>query len=202
MDRDNSAPVSQIVIHASGTGESDLLRTVTGNKESVHYTVSREGRVTQVIPEGKTAFHAVNCAARDQPGRDQHLTNKRSIGIELVDNNKSKDGPWIKSDDLQFKRAALLVRNIALRKHIYEVADGKRRIVHPAVGHTVLSWEGLALWTACERAIRSSQKHPGSLLAYSKPCPLPTRACRSSVASPHTDRGTREMHRFLHLHDK
>jgi Ca2+-binding RTX toxin-like protein/streptogramin lyase len=120
---------NQIVLHATAGGEPDGIDTLIATSDvSVHYLISREGRVTQLIREADKANHAGNPGS---PGTDSTLTNRHSIGIELVDNgNHRTRDDWI--TDIQKKKAALLVRDIAQRYGIQAV-DGTERVVIPHV---------------------------------------------------------------------
>ncbi len=66
---DRAKSITQIVMHATGGGETSTLKTFRGEK-GIHYLINREGRVTQMTPEGSVANHAIPI-------------NHSSIGIEL-----------------------------------------------------------------------------------------------------------------------
>ena len=75
-----------IVIHATaGREPSDLQSLTYSTSTGIHYLVSQQGRVTQVIQEKFKANHASSPAM-----------NSRSIGIELTDNNSHLKNPnWL-----------------------------------------------------------------------------------------------------------
>ena len=98
---------NEIIIHATvGRETSDLDSLTSGH--SVHYYVTREGRVVQIVPESDVATHA---------GTEAPNANLYSIGIELEDAGGHRtNANW--AQDIQLKKAALLVRDIALRNGI------------------------------------------------------------------------------------
>ncbi|MBI3468480.1 MAG: tandem-95 repeat protein [Planctomycetes bacterium] len=115
-------PINQIVLHAVADDERGGLLTLTaGTLPGIHYLIGREGRVTQIIREEDVANQAPPA-------------NSNSIGIELVDDFSGTNGQgtghienadW--ATNIQRKKAALLVRDIALR---YGVHDAARMIFH------------------------------------------------------------------------
>ncbi|MEX2139038.1 MAG: tandem-95 repeat protein [Pirellulales bacterium] len=111
--------VNQIIIHATdGFQRGDLDNLAT--KHSVHYYVTREGRVTQLIRESDIATHA---------GTPAPNANNSSIGIELEDGHSHRTNPdWATS--IQIKKAALLVRDIARRHGILGQGTTAGQIPH------------------------------------------------------------------------
>ncbi|MBI1840204.1 MAG: N-acetylmuramoyl-L-alanine amidase, partial [Verrucomicrobia bacterium] len=125
------ANVSEIVLHATAGFERinakiDLLGVPspgggpTGCKDvSVHYLVSREGRVTQIILESQRAAQAATI-------------NTESIGIEMVDDGLHQTDPtW--ATEIQLERVAQLVRDISMRNGIRTVINGGTVLQQPAV---------------------------------------------------------------------
>jgi hypothetical protein len=104
---------NQIVLHATVGRERGNIRDVAEDAEpGIHYLISREGRITQVIPERLVANHAAP-------------NNRTSIGIELVDDYNGnvgsgtghrEDNNWL--TPVQMRKTARLVRDIALRHGI------------------------------------------------------------------------------------
>jgi hypothetical protein len=127
------AAINQIIIHATGGNERNSIQSLSGGAgqvETIHYIISREGCVTQIIREAFKANHAGNPNAAT--GKT-NLTNRYSVGIELVDDGGHRSNPnW--ATPIELKKLALLVRDIALRNGIYQVAaNGRPRILHPAI---------------------------------------------------------------------
>lgn len=75
-------PVSLLVLHYTGmqTGEAALQRLCDDEaKVSAHYLVEEDGRIFQLVPEGKRAWHAGISYWRGITD-----VNSASIGIEIV----------------------------------------------------------------------------------------------------------------------
>jgi N-acetylmuramoyl-L-alanine amidase len=71
-----------LLLHYTGmpTAEDALARlTETGSKVSAHYLVDEDGRVTQMVPEARRAWHAGLSSWEGETD-----VNARSIGIEIV----------------------------------------------------------------------------------------------------------------------
>lgn len=142
--------INQIILHATGGVENINIRDLTQSSvPSVHYLISLEGRVTQIVREADTANHAPPA-------------NPNSIGIELEDGTRYKqvfnadgtpkmkngkpvfvpdgltghlfDSNW--ATPIQLKKAALLVRDIADRNGIVTTGVGVTHLTtaSPAVG--------------------------------------------------------------------
>jgi hypothetical protein len=88
---------------------------------SVHYYITRQGRVTQMVRESDVASHA-----RVTSGPS---ANAGSIGIELEDaTGHLTNANW--ATPIQIEKAALLVRDIALRHGITGVDATSAQIPH------------------------------------------------------------------------
>jgi len=116
INPNTSKPIyNQIIVHATDGREPISLKTLASNAvPGTHYLISREGRITQILPESAVANHA---AIGSVPN-----VNARSIGIELVDNRRHRSDP---PTAIQYSKAARLVRDIARRRGI--------SLSHPAV---------------------------------------------------------------------
>jgi hypothetical protein len=111
---------NQVVMHATVGGEAGSLRTLSESSvPGIHYLVSRQGRVTQIIREDSVSNHAPP-------------NNRTSIGIELVDDFNGTEGAgtghredpnWL--TPVQMRKAARLVHDITKRRGI--------PLAHPAV---------------------------------------------------------------------
>ncbi len=171
---------NQIVVHATAGSESGSIGTLTSNSTtSIHYVVSRDGRVTQVIPEAEKANHATS-----------NLTNQHSIGIELVDdcrgitdaqgvvidcrpNTGYKHDPHWATDPL-LRSAALLVRDIARRRPEIKLEHIPRSPVAPTesgiIGH--------------DQVPNSGKKDPGVYFPWSSFVPLAAPGVGAGLHSP------------------
>lgn len=77
-----SGPTDSIVLHYTGmtTGDAAIMRLCDPAAEvSSHYVVDRDGRVLQLVPEERRAWHAGRAFWAGE--RDM---NSRSIGVEIV----------------------------------------------------------------------------------------------------------------------
>ncbi|MGI9353166.1 MAG: N-acetylmuramoyl-L-alanine amidase, partial [Rhizobiaceae bacterium] len=71
-----------LLLHYTGMETADsaldwLCREESG--VSCHYFVFEDGRIVQMVPEGKRAWHAGKSSWKDEPD-----INSRSIGIEIA----------------------------------------------------------------------------------------------------------------------
>lgn len=81
-ERAGGRPPDMILLHYTGmqTGEAALSRlTTAASKVSSHYVVFEDGRIVQLVPEEKRAWHA---GVSHWAGETD--INSRSIGIEIV----------------------------------------------------------------------------------------------------------------------
>lgn len=81
-ERAGGRPPDMILLHYTGmqTGEAALQRlTTAASKVSSHYVVFEDGRIVQLVPEEKRAWHA---GVSSWAGETD--INSRSIGIEIV----------------------------------------------------------------------------------------------------------------------
>ncbi len=120
---------NQLILHAPvGNKVNSLIALADKSEKSIHYLVTRDGQVIQVLQEKDVANHAAN--AGHFAGVEQTNANPYSIGIELVDDfepkNDRPDGKpgtghrlnanWF--TPIQEAKAALLVRDICRRNGI------------------------------------------------------------------------------------
>lgn len=117
---------NQLILHATvGNKTTSLVALAKDNEKSIHYLVTRDGQVIQILPESAVANHAGN--ARHFKDRN---SNTNSIGIELVDDcipspsgmscrgrTGHRDNPdWLTA--VQKAKLALLCRDICRRNGI------------------------------------------------------------------------------------
>ena len=128
--RDGRAP-DCILLHYTGmpTGEGALARLCDPAAEvSSHYLVFEDGRVLQLVPEARRAWHAG--ASRWKEDTD---LNSCSIGIEIV--NPGHDGALPPYPQAQIEAVAALCADIAARHRIAperilahsDIAPGRKR---------------------------------------------------------------------------
>lgn len=113
-ERPEAAPIDILVLHYTGmkTAEAAIeLLCSPHAKVSSHYVVDEAGRVTQLVPEEKRAWHAgVSSWAGIQD------VNGRSIGIEIA--NGGHDGGCPPYPDVQMKSVEALCAEIVSRHSI------------------------------------------------------------------------------------
>ena len=113
-DRPEGMPIDMLVLHYTGmpTGEEALARLTNIEHEvSAHYLIEEDGRVFQLVPEAKRAWHA-----GVSYWRGHKSLNARSIGIELV--NPGHDFGYRPFPELQMMALETLALDILARHPI------------------------------------------------------------------------------------
>jgi N-acetylmuramoyl-L-alanine amidase len=108
------SPTDMIVLHYTGmtTGEAAFsLLCAPDAHVSCHYLVWEDGRIWQLVPESRRAWHA----GLSFWGGESDI-NSRSIGIELV--NPGHDGGAPPFPDAQIEATIALLRDIGRRMNI------------------------------------------------------------------------------------
>ena len=103
-----------IVLHYTGMADAEgaLARLVDPAAEvSAHYFVHDDGRIIQLVPEARRAWHAGESSWQGETDVNSH-----SIGIEIV--NAGHDFGYPDFPDRQIKAVVALCRDIAARKKI------------------------------------------------------------------------------------
>ncbi len=113
-DRPRGVGVTCIVLHA--TVEPTTEGTIgiflnPARQVSAHFVAGRDGRVVQMVPIERRAWHAGNSLLENAP-----RVNDYSVGIEMVNLNDGKD-PY---PDAQMEAVAGVIRLVRSR---YEVPD-------------------------------------------------------------------------------
>lgn len=113
-ERPVNSPINTIVIHATVEPTTEGTIGIFLNKErqvSAHFVVGRDGRVVQMVPIEKRAWHA---GVSEWDGMKD--INNVSVGIEMVNLNDGKD-PY---PDAQYAAVAGIIRFVRSR---YNVPD-------------------------------------------------------------------------------
>ena len=122
-DRPSGATVDCLVIHATveptTEGTMDIFLTPS-RKVSAHFVVGRDGRVVQMVPVEKRAWHAGNSQFDGASA-----VNNFSVGIEMVNLNNGKDPYPVE----QMEAVAGIVRLLRSR---YGIPD-KRIVSHAQI---------------------------------------------------------------------
>lgn len=122
-DRRNDRMPSLIVLHYTGFADerTAIARlTTTGTETSAHYLVLEDGRVLQLVPESKRAWHA---GASSWAGEAD--VNSISIGIEIVNGGHDRGLPAYPLR--QIAAVITLCKGIMIRRNIPR---------HRVVGHS------------------------------------------------------------------
>ena len=176
-----------ILLHYTGmtTGEAALARLCDPAAEvSSHYLVFEDGRILQLAPEARRAWHAGTGRWKD----DTDL-NSCSIGVEIV--NPGHDGALPPYPQAQIEAVAALCRDIAARHAIApervlahsDIAPGRKRDPGEHFPWGTLHALGVGHWVAPAPIAGGRFLSPGEqgrpvealqamLALYGYPCPL------------------------------
>ena len=175
-----------ILLHYTGmpTGEGALTRLCDPAAEvSSHYLIFENGRILQLVPEARRAWHAG--AGRWKEDAD---LNSSSIGVEIV--NPGHDGALPPYPDAQIEAVAALCRDIASRHNIApervlahsDIAPGRKRDPGEHFPWAALHAMGVGHWVAPAPIAGGRFLSPGEqgrpvealqamLALYGYPCP-------------------------------
>jgi N-acetylmuramoyl-L-alanine amidase len=161
------SPTDMIVLHYTGmpTGEAAVaVLCAPGSQVSCHYVVWEDGKIWQLTPESRRAWHA---GASFWGGETD--INSRSIGIELV--NPGHDGGAPPFPNAQIEATIALVRDIARRLNI----PAQRILAHSDIAPArkmdpgeIFPWArlhqaGLGHWTAPAPIRPGAVLEPGAM---------------------------------------
>ena len=143
-------PVDLLILHYTGMPSAEIalnwLRDPR-SEVSAHYLVLENGRILQLVPEMRRAWHAG--AASWGPETD---INSRSIGIEIV--NPGHDYGYPDFPPAQMEAVAALCRDIVGRHPIppervlahSDIAPGRKRDPGEKFDWAWLAGRGIGLW--------------------------------------------------------
>lgn len=147
--KDGCAP-DMLLLHYTGMPSADqALAWLCDPRAQVscHYFVFEDGRIVQLVPEARRAWHAgVSCWRGDSE------VNSRSIGIEVA--NPGHDGGYPDFACAQMDAVELLCRNIVQRRSIVpqrvlahsDVAPGRKMDPGERFDWRRLARAGVGLW--------------------------------------------------------
>jgi len=139
-----------IVLHYTGmpTAEGALAQLCNPKTEvSAHYFVFEDGRIVQLVPEARRAWHAGRSSWFDETDM-----NSASIGVEIV--NPGHDGGLPAFPDAQIEAVIALCRDIEARRAIApervlahsDIAPGRKVDPGEKFPWARLAAEGVGLW--------------------------------------------------------
>ncbi|MEN2751971.1 N-acetylmuramoyl-L-alanine amidase [Psychrobacter sp. FBL11] len=125
-----SERIKTIVLHYTVSNNERSIKTLTTGNVSAHYLILNQGddKIYNLVPESERAWHA-----GDSGFAGRTILNDTSIGIEIVNsgikpeyrdalrNSELEYRPYehyVAFDELQIKKVATLVQNIAMRYDI------------------------------------------------------------------------------------
>ncbi len=157
-------PPDALVLHYTGMSRCDdaIDRLCDPAAEvSAHYVVEESGRIWQLAPESRRAWHA----GRSRWGQDSDL-NSRSIGVEIC--NPGRDGGLPPYPRRQIDRVVALVSDILARRDICptrvlahsDIAPDRKDDPGERFPWTRLARAGLCLWARPEPIRRSGPLNP------------------------------------------
>jgi N-acetylmuramoyl-L-alanine amidase len=149
-ERRNFLRADSIILHYTGMASAEaaiaLLRDPAAEVSS-HYVVEESGRIVQLVPEARRAWHAgLSC------WRGERDMNSASIGVEIC--NPGHDGGSPPFPDLQIEAVIALCRDISGRCGVppervlahSDIAPARKRDPGEAFPWAALGREGVAHW--------------------------------------------------------
>jgi N-acetylmuramoyl-L-alanine amidase len=149
-ERRGPAPVDILLLHytgmANGQGAEDWLCNLESGV-SCHYIIHEDGRVVQMVPESKRAWHAGKSSWHGEAD-----INSRSVGIEVV--NGGHDFGLPEYPDAQIAAVIALSKDILARHAIpaervlahSDVAPGRKRDPGELFPWSRLAAAGIGHW--------------------------------------------------------
>ena len=167
-ERRNYARPDSLVLHYTGMPTAAaaiaLLRD-PASQVSCHYVIEETGRVVQLVPESRRAWHAgVSC------WRGEHDMNSASIGVEIC--NPGHEGGLPDFPDVQIAATAALCRDVITRYGLRpervlahsDIAPARKRDPGERFPWARLAGLGAGLWVEPEAPSQAlaSRGHEGS----------------------------------------
>ena len=145
-----AVPIDILLLHYTGmqSAEAALARlTDPAAKVSSHYLVYEDGRVDQLVPEARRAWHAGLSSWHGATDINSH-----SIGIEIV--NPGHEFGYRDFPDAQIEAVIALCRDIVVRQHIplarvlahSDVAPARKQDPGERFPWSRLAAAGVGLW--------------------------------------------------------
>lgn len=140
------ASIDMLVLHCSAYETAQLIQVFMDLGVSAHYIIDRDGSVTQLVDEGKRAWHAGAGGWHDQGD-----INSRSIGIEVINPSLGHSLPYteeqinalIELSQKIIKKYGILPHNIIAHS---DMAPTRKYDPGRLFPWAELSKEGIGLW--------------------------------------------------------
>jgi N-acetylmuramoyl-L-alanine amidase len=147
-----TAPIDILLLHYTGmrSGEAACKRLrETDSKVSAHYLAYEDGRIDQLVPEARRAWHAGISSWKGETD-----INSRSIGIEIV--NPGHEFGYRDFPEAQIEAVIALCRDIVARYRIpservlahSDIAPGRKQDPGERFPWDRLAASGIGLWIA------------------------------------------------------
>lgn len=148
--RDARLSINTLILHYTGMPEADgALKwlCVSESEVSAHYFIYEDGRIVQMVPEARRAWHA---GAAFWAGESD--INGCSIGIEIA--NEGPEGENPEFPEVQMQSVIALCRDILSRHDIppkrvlahSDVAPGRKADPGPYFDWELLAQNGIGCW--------------------------------------------------------
>jgi len=156
--------IRHLVVHSFAFSVDEMLPLLDKLGMSTHYIIDTSGRVIQLVPEDKVAWHAGKSFWRGGTG-----LNATSIGIELQNNTLGQE-PF---SDIQLKSFKELAQDLVKRYQI----DARNVVAHSDIAPTrkvdvgkAFPWQdmakvGIGIWPAQSSILKGKEEDVASLLA-------------------------------------
>jgi N-acetylmuramoyl-L-alanine amidase len=149
-ERKDGRPISALVLHYTGMRDAPSALHQLCNpaaQVSSHYLVFEDGRVLQLVPEERRAWHAGVGSWQGETDM-----NSASVGIEIV--NPGHDYGYVPFPDAQVDAVAALCADIVVRRRIppdrviahSDMAPGRKRDPGELFPWRRLAEKGVGLW--------------------------------------------------------
>jgi len=133
-ERSGASEIDTIVIHAMHAGvvcpespfsAENCIQILKDYDVSAHYVIDRDGKIHQLVPEEKKAWHAGISKMPAPDSRDG--VNDFSIGIELIGNEE------VPFEDIQYNALNFLLDDIKKRRNIRDIVGHENKATQELV---------------------------------------------------------------------
>jgi N-acetylmuramoyl-L-alanine amidase len=154
-----------VILHYTGMPSSEAAIALLCNSQaevSSHYVIEETGRIVQLAPESRRAWHAGRSSWRGVTDM-----NSASIGVEIC--NAGHEGDLPAYPDTQIESVVALCRDIALRHAVLperilahsDIAPSRKRDPGEKFPWRELAQAGVGRWEEADPPIATSDYEPG-----------------------------------------